>query len=264
MEFCYNAFMFMFLAGIAILGFLLWQGPFTFSRATANDEIFETNRHLLNTGAPLPFLLKPHVRSGQWALLKLLVTSLDQAGIDYWITDTTLLGAVKYNRLMPWEDRVNICIKHNDRRRLIDLRPSLEQNGSYVLFSKRSGGSCVFATNNATRFPAIDIDWVEEKDGEWPICTPLNELGEPTYEDAVARRRDIFPTTDLFPLGEAKLYSSENSSDSIMVKTPNSPTRCLQIQFGANWRNYNVDFPERMILLNNRFSRGIATRLRYY
>lgn len=95
MEFCYNAFMFMFLAGIAILGFLLWQGPFTFSRATANDEIFETNRHLLNTGAPLPFLLKPHVRSGQWALLKLLVTSLDQAGIDYWITDTTLLGAVK-------------------------------------------------------------------------------------------------------------------------------------------------------------------------
>ncbi|MEG2347722.1 MAG: LicD family protein [Cetobacterium sp.] len=39
-------------------------------------------------------------------------------GIDYWITDGTLLGAIRHGGFIPWDDDIDVCVNKNDMSKL--------------------------------------------------------------------------------------------------------------------------------------------------
>ena len=58
--------------------------------------------------------------------------------INYWATGGTLIGAMNFHGVLPWDDDLDICIVEADEKKLEALKLELEQNG-LMLYKKDSG-----------------------------------------------------------------------------------------------------------------------------
>ena len=47
-------------------------------------------------------------------VLKRVTAVCDKHGLKYYLTERTLLGAVRYNGFIPWDDDVDICMPRED------------------------------------------------------------------------------------------------------------------------------------------------------
>lgn len=54
-------------------------------------------------------------------ILDVVAKLCDQAGIQYWLTHGTLLGAVRHGGFIPWDDDLDICIFRRDIKRFRKL-----------------------------------------------------------------------------------------------------------------------------------------------
>jgi len=73
------------------------------------------------TDAELQSCLMPNdVRDRLRALLRVVSQRLEQHKVRYWITGGTLLGAVRHQGFIPWDDDVDICVDAADESRLLD------------------------------------------------------------------------------------------------------------------------------------------------
>ena len=57
---------------------------------------------------------------------------LTRNGITHWLDYGTLLGAVRNERLIPWDDDVDVGILHRDREAVLALVPEIERAGYRV------------------------------------------------------------------------------------------------------------------------------------
>ena len=60
-------------------------------------------------------------------LLKNIIKELTKNDITYWIDGGTLLGAVRHNGIIPWDDDVDISISELDAERLWDIRDEFKK-----------------------------------------------------------------------------------------------------------------------------------------
>ena len=65
-------------------------------------------------------LMSVAMRSCLRNLLKQTVELLEKYNIRYWITGGTLLGAVRHNGFIPWDDDVDLCVDETNEARLWD------------------------------------------------------------------------------------------------------------------------------------------------
>ena len=56
-------------------------------------------------------------------LLRFFDNICDKYGIDYWIAYGTLIGAVRHEGFIPWDDDCDICMMRKDYTKLIDVLP---------------------------------------------------------------------------------------------------------------------------------------------
>jgi hypothetical protein len=190
-----------------------------------------------------PCVLKEHVRYSQRRLIDDLVTQLEQAGITYWATETTLLYAILFEDWTDFADNITFAVLKRDLPQLLQARNTLEQNGHAKLLHTTHGYT--YCKNNVARYPCIDIRIMSECEGEIALCTPTNELAECTFEDAILRRREVFPKAMIFPLAQTKIGDRT-------IPTPAESEKCLQILFGLEW-NTRLSF-DALGLLRNRFT----------
>lgn len=62
-------------------------------------------------------------------LLSFLINIFDKYGLDWWIDAGNLLGAVRHNNFIPWDDDIDLGIMRTDYHKLIDvLYDELESN----------------------------------------------------------------------------------------------------------------------------------------
>ncbi len=67
-----------------------------------------------------------------YELMRRVDLSLTNAGIPYWATSGTLLGAVRHGGLIPWDDDLDICIFDKDESKLIEMEQSFHELGLEV------------------------------------------------------------------------------------------------------------------------------------
>ena len=62
-------------------------------------------------------------------LLQSVTDCLDQNNITYWLEGGTLLGVVRENRLLPWDNDMDISVKENEYDKLIHCLNQLKKLG---------------------------------------------------------------------------------------------------------------------------------------
>jgi lipopolysaccharide cholinephosphotransferase len=66
-----------------------------------------------------------------------LLNNLSQHGIDFWIDYGTLLGYVRNNKIISWDKDIDISIKYEDYKKLLNFLGNDNNNKYKIVFQKR-------------------------------------------------------------------------------------------------------------------------------
>jgi hypothetical protein len=154
--------------------------------------------------------------------------AMDDAGIRYWLDGGTLLGIVREQRLLPWDDDCDVFVDERDPTKLQMLMKTLKSRGLRVRVRKVSkpigpfdlGDSRLIKVRNyrwqwLRGRSLIDLFLLVEKDG-YHYWTLQNVLSRAPSE--------YFKELDRM---EFKGYQ---------YSIPANPERYLEMRFGAGWR----------------------------
>ena len=110
-------------------------------------------------------------------ILKELDSFCNKHNIEYFAIEGTLLGAVRHNGFIPWDDDVDVCMKREDYNRFIKLAKE-SFNKDYVL------------------------DCFETNKKHWTVCAKLQLVKETKFK--IKRLQNIAlsisPSIDIFPI----------------------------------------------------------------
>ncbi|AOY80297.1 tetratricopeptide repeat protein [Moorena producens JHB] len=67
-----------------------------------------------------------------WQQFKFINSLLRQHDINYWAIDGTLIGAIRHQGFIPWDNDIDIEMKESDLNRLLSLEDILNQQGFYL------------------------------------------------------------------------------------------------------------------------------------
>lgn len=134
--------------------------------------------------------------------------------IEYWIEGGTLLGAVRHQGIIPFDDDLDIDIMHNDEIRLQKILPEFEKLGYNIKYNK---------IYSICKKSCLDIFIFHNEDNKF-VHTNI------TIRDKYPE--DFFYDNELFPLKKYQFGSIE-------VYGPNNPKDSLDRQY-PEWDKYAV------------------------
>lgn len=97
-------------------------------------------------------------------ILKKIAEICDQNEIPYFLGYGTLLGAIRHNGYIPWDDDVDLCVYMADYERLLD---KIEEDGTYdaLSYSRKNGWDVHFAkiSNRDTAIKELNKEEFEDR-----------------------------------------------------------------------------------------------------
>ena len=162
----------------------------------------------------IPMIVNHPIQESVISMLSVVTQVLRKAEVTHWATGTTLHACVTTGNLFPWEDCAHLAVwfSHQQHRRLVSTRPVLKEIGLELVKNKHSYR--IFSSR--TSYPYIEVWLFMPKEGtvsvnpsgytstgtgdEIVVCTPLDELNEPTFADSYVHRRLAIADGDLLPL----------------------------------------------------------------
>jgi hypothetical protein len=201
-----------------------------------------------------PYQIKQTVADELSVLFKTLTLKLSENKITWWVVRSTLLASERHGGMMPWTDRLEIAVLHDDLVKLVGMRKDLQESSARVKNSKlacfRNGYRYGTDMGSGIIFPYVNIDLLKATDIEMSLCTPLDELSECSFSDAYTRRREVFTKETVIPLQQdvpfallrAATYpamlgsneSKDNDDDFVLINIPAKPQQCVDVLFGGD------------------------------
>jgi len=147
------------------------------------------------------------------ALLRQVTDELDAANITYWLTDGTLIGAYRHHGIVPWDDDLDIRLRHSERPQLEALYKS-RLSVTYGIFYHDSSYLKLYARNgiNSTgwewTFPFMDVFFTYENETHvWNVDD--NEVIHPRSTVYPLRRR---------PFGNLSLWTPRDTVEYLRLR----------------------------------------------
>ena len=195
-----------------------------------------------------PLTVKQSVNERMIALFTHLVQHLNEAQLQFWLVDQTLLSHQLFGGLAPYQSTLDIAILHEDLEALVALRKTLEKGDKFQLLAT-THYYLLSERNNFARYPAVRITLMTKSKQEVLCCSPLDELGRCSLADSHTRRASVFRLEHVFPLTKATFQGLE-------VQIPGDTAACLSSQ-------YLSDYTKRVVLQgNSHFYNGYADALK--
>jgi len=144
-------------------------------------------------------------------------------GTDYWVDGGTLLGCVRHQGFIKWDDDLDVCVEKknkNDLKKILLALESLDYDVRMISTTIFNVGHRKYKERrkvNPWSCPCIDIQMMEENKGK------IFELNfRLKHPQVYFLREDLFPLQEL-PFGPLNL------------PCPHSPNRYLEALYGSDW-----------------------------
>ena len=131
----------------------------------------------------------PELQSEILEILKTFDEFCKENGINYYLCEGTLLGAVRHNGFIPWDDDVDVCMKREDYDKFIAL--------------------CKDGIADK-----LVLDCFETNNNHWTVCAKVQKKdgSDFTVERLRSIALSVYPSIDVFPLDAV---SSEKNISSV-------------------------------------------------
>lgn len=202
----------------------------------------------------------------QYDTFEAFAVLLDKYDIDYWITCGTLLGAVRHEAIIAYDDDIDICIHEKDGAKVLALRDDLKKvglavyqdrtsikvykiDGPYVHPKKRSFkimDGIWFVRRKVERFPTIDVYITKEEKGE--IIHANHRARKSFY-------KEIYKSGDIYPL---KIYQFGH----LRVKGPKYPYNFFTSAYGSSWNEKLIYYGSHISQSGERLEFDLTPELR--
>ncbi|MCE5316467.1 MAG: LicD family protein [Parachlamydia sp.] len=159
---------------------------------------------------------------------------LKQNNIPFWATCGTLLGAIRHQGMIPWDDDIDIAIFEKDVPALLELKDTLESYGLELCFHPRfefykiclKDGPRIIDENGETcpwSFPFLDIFPLKEVKGRY---TYIGKLWQEWHFD-----NDYYFQEDLI------LPLSELPFGPLTIPVPRNSLPYILRMYGEDWND---------------------------
>ncbi len=214
-----NSLLFVLLFILILTGVILSYTPIHNTKTLKKDSKYRFHKieHNFNLEGNYP-MLKRNVAKDMIILFENFTTFLDANDITYWLTCGNLLGALRHNGLIPWDDDIDINIPLKD----IDRLKSVVKNSDFSYY--KAGGGYKFFHKKS--YPFIDIIVVNKNENKWKLCYPLHNE-ECSYKKAEEWPQECFDDKDVFPLQKIKFEHFE-------VNAPNNYNKLIEKMYGKD------------------------------
>jgi len=163
-------------------------------------------------------------------LFKNVASVLNELGIQYWVTDGTLLGAIRHGGIIPWDDDFDIGFLELESNSLEQISLRISEFG-YVIQKNRTGAYWQIGDNpEGERISMNHIDLflfkLDLRTQQYVCCDV--RYRQPDVEGVTCNL--TFSRNELFPLRQVAFYD-------LTVPIPNESEKLLDRAFAPNdWR----------------------------
>lgn len=201
----------------------LWGSTFNIWKSLSTIEPKKNQLHskAMQNSIPRQFkdLVSKEDNERALQVLKLVFQTLEDEHIDYMLAFGSLIGAIKYNKRIPWDDDWDILISKSQQEQAIKVLRNaglqVERFHLHLLHKVWSDDSPKAPHNYPWKFPFIDIVWLEEHS---------NKIKASNTDNFMYEREWIFPTKPwLF--------------EGIKARIPANPEPMLVLKYGPRWRD---------------------------
>ena len=157
-------------------------------------------------------------------------------GIDVWLAGGTLVGYVRHQGFIPWDDDMDLHVRLSDKTKLLGaaMRDDLEAEGLGLgLTAAWPRTDIVKVVELNTRknddpdalraYPFLDVLFEGRVDGRWGTCKDHVELDGDTC--TALHKDEMWEEEDVFPLQDGVF-------EDVAVRVPRRPLALLRAQYG--------------------------------
>lgn len=123
-------------------------------------------------------------------LLKIFDKICKKHNITYWLDWGTLLGAVRHNGFIPWDDDMDVCVPRNDYEKLLEILTDEFKNTSFEVSKE------IFNPVNEFCCTRIGIGYKHQQTGIWLDVFPMEFVVADTADKGTwIKAMDFYRTT---------------------------------------------------------------------